>query len=70
MTDKFGRAVYTGHAGSKITGVTKSYVRANYIESNMEEDIDMKDKFKIKNLIDPTNDFDAANRAYIDRNRV
>ena len=42
MTDKFGSAVYTGQAGSKTTGVTKSYVRANYLESNTEEDIDMK----------------------------
>ena len=68
MTDKFGRGVYTGQGGSKTIGVTKSYVRAHYIESNMEEDIDMKDKFKIKNLIDPINSNDAANKAYIDRN--
>ena len=68
MTDKFGRAVYTGQVESQFRSVTKSYVRANYIQSNMEEDIDMKDKFKIKNLIDPINSIDAANKAYIDRN--
>ena len=67
MTDKFGRAVNTGQVESQATGVTKSYVRANYIESNMEEDIDMKQKFKIKNLVDPTNDFDAANKSCTDK---
>ena len=46
MTDKFGRAI-SGSSNS-TTGVTKSYVRANYIESSMEEDIDMKNQFKIK----------------------
>ena len=46
--------------------VQKPYLRTNYIESDMEEDIDMKQKFKIKNLIDPTNDFDAVNKGYID----
>ena len=38
----------TGANTTTKTGVTKSYVRANYIESSMEEDIDMKNKFKIK----------------------
>ena len=53
MTDKFGRAI-SGSSTTK-TGVTKSYVRANYIESSMEEDIDMENQFKIKNLSNPTN---------------
>ena len=47
--------------------VQKPYLRTNYIESDMEEDSDMKDKFKIKPLIDPTNDFDASNKSYIDK---
>ena len=29
--------------------VQKPYLRTNYIESDMEEDIDMKQKFKITN---------------------
>ena len=48
--------------------VQKPYLRTNYIESDMEEDIDMKQKFKIKNLVDPINANDAANKAYIGRN--
>ena len=47
MTDKFGRALYSKSSNTN-TGVSKSYVRANYIESNIEEDIDLKNQFKIK----------------------
>ena len=67
MTDKFGRPVYKGNSNN-ANGVTKSYVRANYIESEMEEDIDMKQKFKIKNLVEPSDVNDAANKAYVDKN--
>ena len=34
--------------------VQKPYLRSNYIEANIEEDIDLKNKYKIKNLPDPT----------------
>ena len=30
--------------------VQKSYLRTNYIEADIEEDIDMKNKYYIKNL--------------------
>ena len=66
MTDKFGRPVYKGNSNN-ANGVTKSYVRANYIESELEEDIDMKQKFKIKNLVEPSDANDAANKAYVDK---
>ena len=65
MTDKFGRAI-SGSSATTNTGVTKSYVRANYIESSMEEDIDMKNQFKIKNLPNPTNLQDPATKFYVD----
>ena len=32
--------------------VQKLYLRTNYIESNFEEDTDMKNQFRIKNLPD------------------
>ena len=44
----------------------KTYLRANYIESSMEEDIDMKNQFKIKNLPNPTNLQDPATKFYVD----
>ena len=65
MTDKFGRAI-SGSSATTNTGVTKSYVRANYIESSMVEDIDMKNQFKIKNLPNPTNLQDPATKFYVD----
>ena len=46
--------------------VKKPYLRTNYIESNIEEDIDFKNHYRIKNLIDPINLTDACNKNYID----
>ena len=46
--------------------VDKHYLRTNYIESNIEEDIDLKNQFRIKNMPDPTNLQDACNKNYID----
>ena len=46
--------------------VQKPYLRTNYIESNIEEDINLKNQFRIKNLPDPTNLQDAGTENYID----
>ena len=46
--------------------VQKPYLRSNYIESNIEEDIDLKNLYKIKNLSDPTEKHDACNKNYVD----
>ena len=46
--------------------VQKPYLRTNYIESNKEEDIDLKNQYSIKNLPNPTNLQDACNKNYID----
>ena len=56
-------------SGNKIDTtlfVKKPYLRTNYIESNIEEDIDLKTQFKIKNLPDPTEIHDACNKNYVD----
>ena len=44
----------------------KPYLRTNYIESNMEEDIDLKNQFRIKNLPDPFSIREAASKNYVD----
>ena len=47
--------------------VQKPYLRTIYIEANIEEDIDLKNQFKIKNLPDPTNTQDACSKKYVDK---
>ena len=46
--------------------VQKPYLRTIYIEANIEEDIDLKNQFRIKSLPDPTNLQDACNKNYFD----
>ena len=46
--------------------VQKPYLRTNYIESNKEEDIDLKNRFRIKNVPDPISIREAASKNYVD----
>ena len=46
--------------------VQKPYLRSNYIESNIEEDIDLKNQYRIKNLPDPISIREPASKNYVD----
>ena len=46
--------------------VQKPYLRTNYIEADIEEDIDLKNQFRIKNLPDPISIREAASKNYVD----
>ena len=46
--------------------VQKPYLRTNYIEANIEEDIDLKNQFRIKNLPHPVSIGEAASKNYVD----
>ena len=46
--------------------VQKHYLRIKFIESNIEEDFDMKNQFRIKNLKDLLSIREAASRNYVD----
>ena len=46
--------------------VKKPYLRSNYIESDIDHDINLKTQYKIKHLLDPKNDEDGVNNIYID----
>ena len=47
--------------------VQKTYLRTNYIESNVEEDIDLKNQCRIKNLPDPFSIREACSKNYVDQ---
>ena len=46
--------------------VQKPYLRTNYIEANIEEDIDLNNQYRIKNLPDPISIREAASKNYVD----
>ena len=46
--------------------VQKPYLRSNYFKANIEEDIDLKKQFRIKNLPDPISITEAASKNYVD----
>ena len=46
--------------------VQRPYLRANYIEANIEEDIDFKNQYRIINLPDPISIREAASKNYVD----
>ena len=56
-----------GNSNSNISGnkIDKPYLRTNYIESNIEEDIDLKNHFRIKTLPDPIS-LREASKNYVD----
>ena len=46
--------------------VQKSYLRSNYIETNIDHDINLKNQHRLINLANPINDKDGVNKKYID----
>ena len=46
--------------------VQKPYLRSNYIASYIEEDIDLRNQYRIKNLPDPISIREAASKNYVD----
>ena len=42
--------------------IQKPYLGTNYIEANIEEDIDLKNQYRIENLPDPTDTQDACSK--------
>ena len=59
----------SNNSGSKIDTslfVQKPYFRTNYIESNIEEDIDLKNQYGIKNLTDPISIREPAPKHNVD----
>ena len=65
----FGNISSSYDNGNKIDTslfVQKPYLRTNYIESNIEENIDLKNQYRIKNLPDPISNTEACSKKYVD----
>ena len=65
----FGNSNSNDNNGNKFDTslfVQKPYLRTNYIESNIEEDIDLKNQFRIKKLPDPISIREATSKHYVD----
>ena len=65
----FGNSSYSHDKGNKIDTslfVQKPHLRTNYMESNIEEDINMKNQFGIKNLPDPISIRVPDSKSYVD----
>ena len=64
----FGNSSYS-HLSKIDTSlfVQKPYLRTNYIESNIEEDLDLKNQYRIIHLPDPFNIKDVCNKNYVDK---
>ena len=66
----FGKSSSSHDNGNKIDTslfVQKPYLRTNYIEADIEEDIDLKNQFiRMKNLPHPISIREAASKNYVD----
>ena len=65
----FGNSSSSYDYGKKIDTslfVQTTYLRTNYTEANIEEDIDLKNQFRIKNLPDPISIREACRKDYVD----
>ena len=54
------------HKNDTSLFVQKPYLRTNYIESKIEEDNDLKNQYRIKNLPDPISIREAVSKNYVD----
>ena len=61
-TNVFGNSSHDNKYKIEISlFVQNPYLRTNYLESYIEEDIDLKNQYKRKNLPDPTKVQEACN---------
>ena len=58
---------YNGNKIDTSLFVQKPYLRTNYIESNIEEDNDLKNQYRIKNVPDPISITEVCSKNYADK---
>ena len=66
--NEFGNnnSIFNGNTIDTSLFVQKPYLRTDYIEANIEEDIDLKHQYKIKNLPDPISIRGTCSKTYVD----
>ena len=57
---------YNGKKNDTSLFVQKLYPRTNYLEANIEKDIDIKSQYRIKTLSDPISIHEAVSKIYVD----
>ena len=62
----FGNSSHDNIKINTSTFAQKRYLRINYIEANTEEDIDLKNQYRIKNLPDLISMRETCSKIYID----
>ena len=65
----FGNSSSSFDNGDKIDTslfVQKPYLRTNYLEANIEEEIDLKNQYRNRNLPDPISIRESASKTYFD----
>ena len=62
----YGNSNFSNHKIDTSFFEQKPYLRTNYIEANVEEDIDLKNQYRIKNLPDPISIRETASKTYVD----
>ena len=69
-SNDFGNSSSSHDNGNKIDTslfVRKPCLRSNFIEINIEEDIELRNQFEVKNLPDPISIREACNKNYVDK---
>ena len=68
LINVFGNSNSNDNGEKIVTSVfvQKPYMRTNYIEANIEEDIGLKNQYRSKNLADPISIREACSENYVD----
>ena len=66
LINVFGSTVKANNKIKTFSFIQIPYLRANYVESDIEKDIDMKNQTKIKSLSTPIDRHQATPKSYVD----
>jgi hypothetical protein len=62
---RFGTSA-SNKSSASFDGVTKTYVHNNFLETTVDENIDLNNSYKVINSTNPINDQDLTTKSYVD----